>query len=36
MAADPAPPFPLPLTGLSRGWDNGGFLNPIAAALVKA
>jgi hypothetical protein len=36
MAADPAPPFPLPHTGLSRGWGNSGSLNSIAAALVMA
>jgi hypothetical protein len=30
------PPFPLPLTGLCRGWGSSGSFQPQAVALVMA
>jgi hypothetical protein len=35
-AVELAPPFPLPLTGLCRGWGSSGSFQPQAVALVKA
>jgi hypothetical protein len=35
-AVELAPPFPLPLTGLCRGWGSSGSFQPQAAALVMA
>jgi hypothetical protein len=35
-AIELAPPFPLPLTGLCRGWGSSGSFQPLAVALVMA
>jgi hypothetical protein len=35
-AIELAPPFPLPLTGLFRGWRSNGSFQPQAVALVMA
>jgi hypothetical protein len=35
-AVELAPPFPLPLTGLWRGWGSSGSFKPQAVALVMA
>jgi hypothetical protein len=35
-AGELAPPFPLPLTGLCRGWDSSSSFQPQAVALVMA
>jgi hypothetical protein len=35
-AKELAPPFPLPHTGLCRGWGISGFFQPQAVAFVMA